>query len=215
MLRLAFSFGLLAACAAGEIIDRIAVTVGTRVITASMVTQQIRMAAFQDGRPAEFAVAGKRQAAETLVSRALLQQEMDDSRYPDPAMTDIQSQLDKLIAERFKTEEAYRAELAKLHIDSQEFLRFLQQQQRAFSFIDVRFRTGVQVTSEEIAAYYEKEFKTEWTRRNPAAPVPPLDEVASDIEEILTGRKLDQATEDWLKQAHTSANIRYREEAFQ
>ncbi len=204
-----------AALMRGEVIDRIAVTVGTRVITESMVIQQIRMAAFQDSREPEITAASKRLAAATLVSQNLLLQEMDDSRYPEPAMADILVQVEKLIQERFKTQAAYQAELARFHVEPADFVRFLQQQQRAFTFIDVRFRTGVQVSSEEIAGYYEKDFKNDWRKRNPSAAAPPLDDVASDIEEILLGRKLDAATEEWLRQAQASADIRYREEAFQ
>lgn len=199
----------------GEIIDRIAVTVGNRVITESMVYQQIRLAAFQDGREPQFDPASRRQAAATLVSQTLLIQEMDDSRYPEPAMADILPQVEKLVAERFRSPEAYAAELAKRLIEAQDFVRFLQQQQRAYSFIDVRFRTGLQVGSEEIAAYYEKEFKAEWSKRSPQTAVPTMDDVSSDIEEILMGRKLDVATADWLKQAEATASIRYREEAFE
>lgn len=206
---------LVVAVTHAEVIDRIAVTVGTRVITESMVYQQIRMAAFQDGREPDLTGPAKRAAAAMLVSQLLLIQEMDDSRYPEPAMADVLPQVDKIIAERFASSEAYRDELAKRRIDPQEFVRFLQQQQRAYSFIDVRFRTGVQVDSEEIAAYYEKQFKADWVKRNPQTPAPPLDDVSPDIEEILVGRKLDVATEEWLKQAESSATIRYREEVFQ
>ncbi len=206
---------LLASAVRGEIIDRIAVTVSGRVITESMVTQQIRLAAFQDGRVPEFSPANKRRAAETLVSRLLLLQEMDDSRYPEPAMADIGVQVEKLIVERFKTPEAYAAALTAQRIEAPEFLRFLQQQQRAYSFTDVRFRTGVEVTPEELAAYHEKEFKADWQSRNPNTPLPPLDDVIVEIEQVLMERKLDQATEEWLKRTQASADIRYREEAFQ
>lgn len=206
---------LAASFAHAEVIDRVAVTVGNRVITESMITQQIRLAAFQDGREPEFTPAARRQAAATLVSQNLLLQEMDDSRYPEPAMADVLQQVDKIIADRFKTPEAYLADLRRYHIDPAEFVRFLQQQQRAYTFIDIRFRTGVQVTSEEISSYYENDFKPKWAKTHGQQPPPPIDDVASDIEEILMGRKLDVATEDWLKQAQTTANIRYREDAFE
>lgn len=206
---------LLATALRAEVIDRIAVTVDARVITESMVLQQIRISAFQDGRDPQFTPQAKRSAAATLVSQMLLIQEMDDARYPDPPMADILEQVEKLVLDRFHTAEAYRQALTRYQVDGQDFLRFLQQQQRAFNFIDVRFRTGQQVSSEEIAEYYEKTFAPDWRKQNTGRDVPALEEVSPRIEELLMGRKVDAATEDWLKQAQSSASIRYREEVFQ
>jgi hypothetical protein len=207
---------LLLACAArGEVIDRIAVTVDARVITESMVIQQIRLSAFQDGREPVFTPQAKRQAAGTLVSQTLLVSEMDDSRYPEPPMAEILEQVEKMVLERFHTADAYRKALAGYELQGQDFLRFLQQQQRAYNFIDVRFRTGQQVGSDEIREYYEQTFAPEFRKQNPGQAPPALDAVSAKIEELLMSRKVDTATGEWLKQAQSSAKIRYREEVFE
>lgn len=213
MRRFAVAFLAMASLRA-EIVDRIAVTVGDRVITESMVTLQMRLAAFQDDREPDLSPQARRAAADTLISQILLLQEMDDARYPDPPMADVLVQIQKIMRDRSWNEERFRQALAASRLEEQEFQRFLQQQMRAIQFIDIRFRTGAQVTSDEIAEHYERTFKADWLKRGSQAPVPPLEDVASDIEELLAGRKVDAATEDWLRQARSRARIRYREEVF-
>jgi hypothetical protein len=86
---------------------------------------------------------------------------------------------------------------------------------RATEFIDLRFRRGQQVSMEEVADYYQKEFAAEWKARNPGKPLPPFDQVASDIEESILEKKTEAATEEWLSQTRARAKIRFRDEVFQ
>jgi hypothetical protein len=206
---------VLALPGAAEIIDRIAVTVGTKVITESMVMEQIRLAAFYDDKEPDFSPASKRKAADTLISQTLLVQEMDDTRYPEPAMSEVLQYLKDIIMPRFPNEEAYRKELARRRLTDEEVRRFLQLMIRSVDFIDLRFGRGQQVSSNEIAAWYRDHFLPEWMKSHPGKPAPPLDDVSDEIETALLKQKTDAATEEWLKQARAGANIRYREEVFQ
>ncbi|MCC6363785.1 MAG: hypothetical protein IT165_09680 [Bryobacterales bacterium] len=200
---------------AAEIIDRIAATVGTKVITESMVMEQIRLAAFYDNKEPEFSPASKRKGADTLISQTLLVQEMDDTRYPDPPMSEVLQYLKDIIMPRFPNEEAYRKELARRRLTDEEVRRFLQLMIRSVDFIDLRFGRGQQVSSAEIAAWYRDQFLPEYAKSHPGKPAPPLDDVSDQIETALLKQKTDAATEEWLKQARAGANIRYREEVFQ
>jgi hypothetical protein len=195
-----------------EVIDRIAVTVGNRVITESMVISEIRLAAFQDGKEPDFSPAAKRAAAERLVDRMLLIQEMDDSRYPEPAMADILEQIAGFRKQQFPSEEAFRTELARRFLDETELRQYFQLQHRILQFIEVRFRTGVQVSSEEIAAYFDTQVKPQFVKEG--RPAPSLEDVSEKIEEVLTSKRVDAATEEWLKQSRALARIRFRTEVF-
>ncbi|MBS1825988.1 MAG: hypothetical protein JST93_11750 [Acidobacteria bacterium] len=199
----------------GEIIDRIAITIGSRVIPESEIFQAIRLAAFIDGREPDFSLASKRKAAETVISQVLLIQEMDETRFTVPSMADVIAQWNELIKPRYPTDEAYQAELAKRRITDEEVRLYLQSMIRAVEFIDLRFTRGQQVSSDEIAAYYSKEFREYWQKTNPGKPVPPLEEVSPDIEEWILGAKTDTASEEWLQQTRARSRIRYREEVFQ
>ncbi|MBL8219275.1 MAG: hypothetical protein JNL62_08590 [Bryobacterales bacterium] len=198
-----------------EIIDRIAITIGTRVIPESEIIQHIRLAAFIDGREPDFSAPAKRKAAETVISQVLLIQEMDDTRFTVPSMADVIAQWNELIKPRFPTDESYQSELAKRRITDEEVRLYLQSMIRAVEFIDLRFTRGQQVSSDEIAAYYSKEFREYWQKVNAGKPLPPLEEVSPEIEEWILSAKTDTASEEWLQQARARALIRYREEVFQ
>ncbi len=204
-----------AALLPAEIIDRIAVTIGTRVIPESEIIQMIRLAAFIDGREPDFSLASKRKAAETLISQILLIQEMDDTRFTVPSMAEVIAQWNKVIKPRYPTDEAYQAELEKRRITDEEVRLYLQAMIRAVEFIDLRFTRGQQVSTDEIAAYYSKEFREHWDKVNPGKPLPPLEEVSQEIEDWILAEKTDTASDEWLQQARSRARIRYREEVFQ
>ncbi|HUQ95713.1 MAG TPA: hypothetical protein VM120_28805 [Bryobacteraceae bacterium] len=206
-----YLFTALAAAASAEIIDRIALTANDRVITESMLLQQIKLAAFYDNHEPVITAEAKRQAAETLIAQNLLLQEMDNTRYPEPAMTDVLAHWKETLLGRFASEEAYRKDLVRRGLDHDEVLRFLQLMLRSMEFIELRFRRGQQVTAEEVAASYEKDFKAQWSRGNPGKPVPALDDVFEEIEENLLTLKTDQASEAWLKEARSKAKIRFRD----
>ncbi|MCC6341342.1 MAG: hypothetical protein IT166_04035 [Bryobacterales bacterium] len=206
---------VLALSCPAEIIDRIAATVGTKVITESMVMEQIRLAAFYDNKEPDFSPASKRNAADALISRTLLVQEMDDTRYPDPPMSEVLQYLKDIIMPRFANEDAYRKELARRRITPEEVRGFLQLMIRTVDFIDLRFGRGQQAPSNEIDAWYRDHFLPDWMKSHPGEPAPPLDDVSTQIETALLKQKTDAATEEWLKQARAGADIRYREEVFQ
>jgi hypothetical protein len=214
-LAIALLLGSTAIAARGEIIDRVAVTIGDRVLTESMLIEQIRLAAFYDGREPDFSPAKKRQAAETLISQTLLVQEMDDTRYPEPAMKDAIDVMRRDIMPQHGGEASLPQTLRRARITEEQLLAFVQRMLRSLSFIDLRFRRGQTVTTEEISMYYQTEFQSAWLKTNPGKPLPQFDDVNAEIEELIVGRKTDRTVEEWLAQAKARSLIRFRDEVFQ
>jgi hypothetical protein len=68
--------------APGVIVDRIAITVGPRVITASEIDLRIRLTAFENGVEPVFDSAARKLAAEQLIDQKLVEREMDIGHYP-------------------------------------------------------------------------------------------------------------------------------------
>jgi hypothetical protein len=201
--------------AQAEIIDRIAVTIGNKVITESMIHQQIRLAAFVDNKAPDFSAASKRAAVEMLVSRSLLVQEMDDTRFTVPGMNEVLEYAKELFGDRFPDERAYVQEVSNRRLSDDEVRQFLQTMIRSMQFIELRFQRGQTVATEEIAAYYAKEFKQEWEKKNPGKPLPVLDDVSEEIESEILAAKTDAALEEWMKQMKATASLRFRDEVFQ
>ena len=78
-------------------------------------------------------------------------------------------------------------------------------------YIDQRFRNGVVVTDEEVAAYYREhraELQTAYPQNNG------LEALTPKIRESMTGERINQAFEEWLAETRRGVRIEYREQAF-
>src|SRR5438477_7552515 len=76
---LVFLWLALAIAASATIIDRVSVSVGNRVITASELDRQIRVTAFQNGVKPDFSPAARRATADRMVEQKLIQRELSNS----------------------------------------------------------------------------------------------------------------------------------------
>jgi peptidyl-prolyl cis-trans isomerase SurA len=195
-----------------EIIDRIAVTVGGHVITQSDVIREIRITAFLNGNKPEFDAQNKRETADRLVERVLMQREMELSRYQLPEESETDALL-KQVKERFTSEGAYQDALRGYEISESDLRQHLLKQLATLRFIDLRFRPGIQVSESEMTDYYEKQLVPEWHNKN-SRPAPTFDEVRSEIEKILTEEKVDRLLDNWLKTARSQTRIDFKEAAF-
>jgi hypothetical protein len=196
------------------IIDRVAASVGNRVITASGVDRQIRVAAFQDGVKPDFAPAARRAAAERMVEQKLIERELSNSRYPLPDPAELLPALDQFRKDHFKDDRDYQRALAENGITEQDFKDLLLWQRTLLLFIEVRFDTGAQITDQEIQDYFEKTVKPAAQLAHPGEPVD-LDDYRDQIEQTLAGHRADQQLDTWLKEARKRVEIVYHDEVFQ
>lgn len=90
---------LLALSAQAEIVDRIVATVGRKVITASTVRQQLRIAALLEGNPADESPAALEAMRNRLIDRLLILEEMRVSRYPIPEAAEVKAAFDAEVAQ--------------------------------------------------------------------------------------------------------------------
>jgi len=204
----------LAGGARAEIIDRVAVSVGNRVITASDLDRQIRVAAFQDGVKPDFSAAGRRAAAERMVDQRLIKRELDNSRYPVPAAAELTPAMEQFKREHFPDEAGYQRALATDGITEEDFKELLLWQRTLLLFIEVRFGSGGAVTEQEVQDYFEKTVKPAAEIAHPGEPVE-LEDYRDEIEQRLAGERADQQMDVWLKEARKRVEIVYHDEVFQ
>lgn len=214
MKRLAPILAICALAASGGIIDRIAVSVGTRVITTSDISREIRVTAFLNGTKVDLSPAARRAAADRMVEQALIRMEIVNSRYPEPSMDEVKPIFEQFRKLHYPDDGAYQAALKQYGITEQDVLQELLWQRTLLSFIDVRFRPSVNVTDEQIQEYFEKTVKPAAEAAHPGQPVT-LDEYRSRIEETLIGQQEDAAMNQWVASAKTRNDIVFRDEAFQ
>lgn len=202
----------IAACQA-EIVDRVAVTVGNSVITLSEVKMQAAVTALiEDARP-RMDAGTLRQAAERRVEQVLLRREMVIGGYEPAGPEAAQTVLASLKRDRFGGDEAaYQVALSEYGVGEDDLLDQLQWQVTLLRFIELRFRPGVQIPTEEVAAYYQETFLPGW---NGPGPPPVLEEMSERIELLLASERVSNLVDRWLNSTRGQLDIVFREEAFQ
>jgi peptidyl-prolyl cis-trans isomerase SurA len=212
--RLFFLSTLLTSSPRADVIDRIAVALDNQIITESEVALEIRLSAFLNGDPLDFSPDARRKAAERLVEQKLIRREIELGRYPERGNDEVAAMLKQIQAQRFRDPEDYRQTLEKYGVGEGDLNAHLLWQLTLLPFIDARFRPGVQVSDEEIRAYFESEqAKGEGTAD--AGKQPKFEDLRDQIRETLTNQHIDQLLNDWLAAARKRAHIVFHREAFQ
>jgi peptidyl-prolyl cis-trans isomerase SurA len=200
------------AVARAEIIDRVAVAVGNRVITQSEVERHARLTAFLNQEQPDLSPAARRKTAERLVEQRLVRRELEASRYPPPSATEVDAVLQG-VKEQFGAAGTLNEALAKYGVTEQHLREHLLWQLQFLRFIDIRFRPGVQVSEEDAREYYEKTVLPAAAGANPGK-TPSFEDYRETIEEALTGRRVDEELERWLQAARRRTRVEFREGAF-
>jgi parvulin-like peptidyl-prolyl isomerase len=204
----------LALAARGEIVDRIAASVGNRVITTSDLDRQLRVAAFQDGVKPDFSPARKRAAMEAMIEQKLIHAELANSRYPLPNPAEMAPLIEQFKKEHFKGDSQYRIALAEYGITEEDFKELLLWQRTLLLFIQVRFETGVQLGPQDVEEYFNKTVKPAAEAAHPGQPVL-LEDYRDQIERTLTGQRADVQMDTWLRDVRRRTNVVVHEEVLQ
>ena len=212
--RIVLAAALLPLCLVADIIDRIAVSVANRVITTSDLDREVRVTAFLNGVKPDFTPAGKRATAERMVEQKLIRNELETSRYPVPAASEVEPEFEQFKQKYFKSGDEYRRALADLGITEDDVKAELLWQRTLLLFIEVRFRPGVQVTDLEVQDYFEKTVAPVARAAHPTVPLS-LEDYRAEIEQKLSGQRVDEETDRWLQQVRRRTEIVFHPEAFQ
>lgn len=205
---------LIAPSATAEIIDRIAVSVGSSVITTSDVDREIRVTAFLNGVKPDFSAATKRTTADRMVEQKLVERELENGRYPIPQPADVLPALEDFQKRLYPGYGDYQRALTAYGITDQDVKTILLWQRTLLEFIDVRFRTSVQLTDQQIQDYFDKVVAPAARAAHPNQPVA-LEDYRQQIEQTLTGQREDEEMDTWLREARRRTEIIVHAEALQ
>jgi hypothetical protein len=189
-------------CGRAETLDRIAVTVDKHVISEHDILQNLRAAAFIDGKAPDLSADQRRKAADRLVEQYLVLEDATATRVPSPSAADVAALLIPIKA-RFASDLEYRAALGQAQISEAELSGQLLAGLRMLRYTDLRFRPEVQLSQETLRAYY-----------NTMKPAQPFEAIRGDIEKLLTDQQTMQALDRWLDMMRADTAIVYREGAF-
>jgi len=189
---------LLTSLSQAEIIDRVAVSVGNRVITQSDFERQIRVIAFQNGTKPDFTSANKHAVVDKMIQQKIIQRELESSRYPLPLPAEIVPAVEEFKRTHFPDAAAYQRALVEYDITEQDLLDVLLWERTLLRFIELRFETGIQVTTQEIDAYALQK------------SVP-----SADAERALISDRADVQVDQWLREVRRRTDVIVHEEVLQ
>jgi hypothetical protein len=189
------------------IVDRIAVTAGTQVITDSEIDQRIRLSAFEDDRKPDFDTAFRKKAADRLIDEKLIEHEMDVGRYPRISEERRRTLLSDYAKASFKGDvKAMDAALAARGLTRDDLEEDLARQADLLTFLSVRFRPAVQVTDDDVRQYFQQNIAPKVPKGAAA-----LEDFRSQIETKLTNDRADVEIQAWLKEQRRRVRIQYLE----
>lgn len=194
-------------------LDFVVASVGNNVILQSDVTEEMRFSALEPLR----VLPGQNtpeHALRRLIDRTLILQQMKEQQQAvttgAPAVATALEQIRKEIPAckqyQCQTGQGWINFLKAHGLTEQEVQQRWSQRLAILSFIDLRFRSGIRISQQEIADYYNRVLVPALAKRNDKAP--PLHEVSARIHEILLQQQVSGLFQDWLANLRDQGHVR-------
>jgi deoxyhypusine synthase len=197
--------------ASAEIIDGVAISVGSDVITISELREEVRVTAFLNREQLQFTSAVLRETGERMVDQLVIRTENATSRFGSATEQEVAAAMDQIVRERFQGDRgAYTAALARYELTQDIVKEHVRWQLIAMRYISVRFTTGVQIRTEDVEAYFKREIRPK---------LPPEDKSTAEdyrdrIEEILLQERANEQTESWIREVRRALIVDFNPEVF-
>jgi hypothetical protein len=206
--------------AAPVVLDRVVAVVNNQAILASDLDEEIRLSVLDSGH-AGLGVLTRKLALEQLIARALIQQQFrqQDAQTAeatqaevDARLAEIRRQLPACVHRNCASEAGWKAFLAANDLKPERVENYLRNRIGILRFIEQRFRQDIRISQPGIEAYYRDTLLPQYAK---GEPVPPLDEVAPRIQEILLQRQVNALFGDWLAKLREEGEVEVLDPALQ
>jgi hypothetical protein len=122
----------------------------------------------------------------------------------DARLKDIRREVPACIHFNCASEQGWAAFLVAHGLTPKRVESYLRYRVQILRFIELRFRQGIRIAPEEIDKYYRETLLPQYA---PGDAIPPLNEVAPRIEEILLERQVNVLFDDWLKNLRKQGDV--------
>lgn len=196
---------------AGIVLDRVVAVVNQRMILTSDLDDEIRLSVLDPN--AEGRTLTRPRALEQLISRALIEQQIrqEDAQAAEPPQVEVDARLKEIrtelpacVHENCATEDGWKAFLIAHDLTDARVEAYLRYRLEILHFIEQRFRQGIRISQQEIATYYNDTLLPQYA---PGETVPPLEQVAPRIEEILLQRQVNVLFDGWLANLRKEGDV--------
>ena len=197
---------------APQTLDRVVAVVNNHAILSSDIEEEIRLSILDPALQSS-GVLTPQHALEQLISRNLIQQQMRQEDIQaaespqaevDARLKEIRTELPACVHANCASDAGWKAFLAAHSLTPELVDASLRYRLQILSFIELRFRQGISVSEQEIAAYYHDKLVPQYKK---GEEIPPLEKVAPRIQEILLQQKVNVLFDDWLRNLRTQGDV--------
>jgi peptidyl-prolyl cis-trans isomerase SurA len=189
--------------ASSVILDSVVAVANKHAILSSDIDDEIRLSVLDPNLIGEGALT-RQQALDQLISRALIEQQIrqEDIDAIEPSQDEVNARLNQIrrqlpacVHQNCATDAGWKLFLAAHGLTSERVESYLRYRLEILSFIEQRFRQGIQVSPQQIDEYYHQTLVPQY---KPDEAIPPLDQVAPRIQEILLEQQVNVLFDAWL-----------------
>jgi hypothetical protein len=189
--------------ASAVVLDRVVAVVNKHAILASDIDDEIRLSVLDPDLVGQGPLTRPR-ALDQLISRSLIEQQIrqEDMQSIEPSPDEVDARLDQIrkqlpacVHQNCATGAGWKTFLAAHGLNPERVESYLRYRLEILSFIEQRFRQGIQISPQQIDSYYHEILLPQYA---PGEAVPPLDQVAPRIQEILLEKQVNVLFDAWL-----------------
>jgi len=185
------------------LLDRAVAVVNGHVILASDLDDEIRLSVLDPNQGGKGALTPQG-ALEQLISRSLIEQQIrqEDAQTVEPSqeevearLAEIRNQLPECVRQNCASDSGWKSFLSSHELTPERVEAYLRYRLEILRFIEQRFRQGIQISQQQISSYYHDVLLPQYA---PGNTIPPLDQVAPRIQEILLQGQVNVMFSSWL-----------------
>lgn len=193
-------------------LDSVVAVVNRQVILSTDIDDDVELSIL-DPSPGAGGTITRPHALEELISRALIQQQIRQEDLPtiEPSTSAVAARLDEIrkdlpvcVRAHCSTDAGWRAFLAAHNLTQWRVENYLRNRMEILSFIEERFRQGIQISDQEIETYYQQTLLPQYP---PGVAAPPLSQVRARIQEILLEQQVNVLFNSWLENLRTQGDV--------
>ncbi len=193
-------------------LDRVVAVVNKQAILASDLDEEIRLSILDPNSAGGGALTPQR-ALDQLISRTLIEQQIrqEDMQAIEPSQQEVNDRIEQIrrqlpacVHENCASDAGWKAFLSAHGLTQERVESYIRYRLEILSFIEQRFRQGIQITQQQIETYYHDTLLPQYA---PGEAVPPLDEVASRIQEILLEQQVNALFGTWLDNLRDQGDV--------
>jgi hypothetical protein len=194
------------------ILDRVVAVVNKHVVLASDLDDEMRLSVLDPNTVPQVEIS-RQQALDQLISRALIEQQIRQQDMPaiEPPQEEVNARLHEIrtelplcVRQNCASDEGWKAFLAAHGLTEARVEAYLRYRLEILRFVEERFRQGIQISPQQIETYYRDTLLPQYTS---GETVPPLDQVAPRIQEILLQQQVNELFDRWLTDLRRQGDV--------